>query len=91
MVKRPQYGVPCRIIKCFITWNKKTSFLNGWSFPHKSYLAKVVWVIMLQLIINKITTTMIGFQHLRALKVTRKYCILMFILKYGFYTQKAKH
>lgn len=34
---------------------------------------------------------MIGFQPLRALKVTRKYCILMFILKYGSHRQKAKH
>lgn len=27
---------------------------------------------------------------LRALKVTSKYCILMFVLKYGFHTKKLK-
>lgn len=35
--------------------------LNGWSFIHKSYLAKIVWVI-LQLIINKIISTSEDFK-----------------------------
>lgn len=88
MAKRPQYGVPRRIIKCFITRKKKTSFLNRWSFPHKSYLAQGVRVIALQLLINKITPPVIGFPRPRALKVTGKRGRAMFILKYGFPTQK---
>lgn len=42
--------------------------LNGWSFIHKSYLEKIVQVIILQLIINKITSTILGCWHLKCSK-----------------------
>lgn len=89
--KETQHEVPCRIIKCFVMWDKNTSLLNGWSSTHKSYIAEIIWATVLQLIINKIRTAMIGFVHLRPLRITSQYCMLTVILKYGFHTQKAKH
>lgn len=59
--KGPKYGIPYRIIQCFINTEQANFILNVWSFIHKNYLAKIAWVGISQLIINEITSTFFFF------------------------------